>query len=184
MMRFLQSRLAAFAKDTRGYVNVEAVIVLPILLSLFGVGWVYFDAFRQQNVNQKANYAISDILSRQTDYIDEGFIDSTFSLFQTLTLSNGSDGALRVSLVEYDGEIGGWDIVWSQTRSASGTLDGEGPDALETRLPPVIDGDQLFVVETIDHYQPALQIGLNPFDITTFSFTRPRYAAKAAEAAG
>ncbi|SIS60343.1 hypothetical protein SAMN05421759_101710 [Roseivivax lentus] len=184
MKWFLQTRLAAFATDTRGYVNTEAVIVLPILLGLFGVGWVYFDAFRQQNVNQKANYAISDILSRQTDYIDAGFIDSTFRLFQTLTLSNGSDGALRVSLVEYDGETGNWDVVWSQTRSGGASLGTEGPDAFESRLPPVVDGDQLFVVETVDRYTPVLQVGLNGFDITTISFTRPRYAAKAAEAAG
>lgn len=180
MIRYFKTRLAAFASDTRGYINVEAIIVLPVLLALFGVGWVFFDAFRQQNVSQKANYAISDILSRQTDYIDDGFIDSTYNLFQTLTRTNASEGTLRVSLVEYDGAEDAWTIVWSQTRTGSGTLEATDPDALETRLPPVVDGDQLFVVETVDRYDPALQVGLNGFDITTFSFTRPRYAAKAA----
>ncbi|QFS82129.1 hypothetical protein FIU97_04995 [Roseivivax sp. THAF40] len=180
MMRFLKIRAAAFTADTRGHINAEAIIVLPVLLALFGVGWVFFDAFRQQNVSQKANYAISDILSRQTDYIDDGFIDSTYNLFQTLTKTDGPEGSLRVSLVEYDEAEGAWTIIWSRTRSGSGTLDGAGPDGLETRLPPVVDGDQLFVVETVDRYAPALQVGLDGFDITTFSFTRPRYAAKAA----
>ncbi len=176
MLRELfKKRLRAFAEDTNGYITVEAVIVLPALLWLFGVGWVYFDAFRQQSVNQKANYTIGDMISRETDPIDATYITSAASLLDELNKSSGTDSDLRVTVVEFDGQRNRWEVVWSQARGGQSGLTNGGIRDYEERLPAAIGGDQLILVETWDQHNPVLQVGLDSFEIHTYSFTRPRY---------
>ncbi|MBS0125306.1 TadE/TadG family type IV pilus assembly protein [Thetidibacter halocola] len=177
MTRSLTQWFRGFARETRGDITTEAIIVLPVLLWLFGVGWVYFDVFRQQSVNQKANYAISDMLSRQTDRIEAPFVDSTFSLFNVLTRSGATGGGLRLTMVSYDQDTDSWTEEWSHVRGNAGT--GDLSD-FSDRLPTVHDGDHLIVVESWDHYAPVFKVGLDAFDITTFSFTRPRYTPQVA----
>lgn len=179
-----RARLRAFARDTRGYVTVEAMIVLPALLWLFGVGWVYFDVFRQQSVNQKANYTIGDMLSRQTDPVDDSYIDSAFNLLKLLNKAAEPDSSMRVSVVQYRADGDSWRVQWSEARgggSALGTADLTG---YAERLPVVSDAAQLILVETWDAYVPVFQVGLGDFTIKTYSFTAPRYAPQLVWASG
>ncbi|MEN9060370.1 TadE/TadG family type IV pilus assembly protein [Ponticoccus litoralis] len=179
-----RARLRAFGKDTRGYVTVEAMIVLPALLWLFGVGWVYFDVFRQQSVNQKANYTIGDMLSRQTDPVDDSYIDSAFNLLKLLNKAAEPDSSMRVSVVQYRADGDNWRVQWSEARgggSALGTADLTG---YAERLPVVSDAAQLILVETWDEYAPVFQVGLGDFTIKTYSFTAPRYAPQLVWASG
>jgi len=80
MFNKLTRKLRGFRSDERGYVTVEAMILLPVILWIFAACWVYFDAFRQQSVNQKASYTIGDMLSRETNYITPAYIDGTHEL--------------------------------------------------------------------------------------------------------
>ena len=180
MLKLLKSRLTHFAKDTRGYVTLEAVIVMPVLLWLFGVGWVYFDVFRQQSVNQKANYVIGDMLSRQTDTLTSSYIDNSYKLLKVLTKARGVESDLRITVVEYDAKKAVWTRVWSETRTAPAKLTNPALREYTERLPIAADGDQLIIVETWDDYDPIFDVGLDTFEITTYSFTRPRYAPKVA----
>ena len=184
MISMLKRRLRRFGRDTDGYVTVEAMIVLPVLLWLFGVGWVYFDAMRQQSINQKTNYAIGDVLSRQTDAISESYVDGVHNLLNTLNKSNDTETGLRVSVIEWDERRRLWVVNWSQTRGVSApplaqnsTLTGAGDlrGGEADRLPTAADRDQLILVETWDTYDPVFEVGLRNFDITTYSFTRPRF---------
>ncbi|MDA7426094.1 TadE/TadG family type IV pilus assembly protein [Thalassococcus lentus] len=176
MLRELfKKRLRAFAEDTNGYITVEAVIVLPALLWLFGVGWVYFDAFRQQSVNQKANYTIGDMISRETDPISGPYISSAAKLLRELNKSSGTESDLRVTVVEYNGNSDEWEVVWSKRRGNQSVLNNGTLSEYSDRLPAGFGGDQLILVETWDEHNPVLQVGLNSFEIHTYSFTRPRY---------
>lgn len=180
MLNFMKKRLRLFANDTRGYVTLEAIIVLPVMLWLFGVGWVYFDVFRQQSVNQKTNYVISDMISRETNTLDSVYIDNAYNLLKVMTRDSGFESDLRVTVVQFDADQDRWTPVWSQMRSATGTQ--TAPDELDyaERLPVAVDGEQLIVVETWDDYDPIFDVGLNRFDIKTYSFTRPRYTPQVA----
>ncbi|CUH77875.1 TadE/TadG family type IV pilus assembly protein [Tropicibacter naphthalenivorans] len=172
----LTSRLRAFAKDTRGYVTVEAVIVMPALLWLFGVGWVYFDVFRQQAVNQKANYVIGDMISRETDPIDDTYIDNAFKLLNVMNKSQNGESVMRITVAEYNANNKKWSLEWSEARGGQAPMNNGDLNGMTERLPVAGNSEQLVLVETWDKYDPAFEVGLSEFDITTYSFTRPRYA--------
>ncbi|MCT4557029.1 MAG: hypothetical protein N4A61_03105 [Pelagimonas sp.] len=165
--------LRRFWQQTDGDITVESVIVLPILLWLFGAGWVYFDAFHQQGVNQKANYTIADMISRETDPLNGTYVTNTYNLLQLLGNSSGSETDLRVSVVSYDAETTTWSVVWSQARGGRSAL--TSASAISDRLPAAMNAEQLIVVETWEDHSPVLQVGLGDFEIKTYSFTRPRY---------
>ncbi|KMK66334.1 TadE/TadG family type IV pilus assembly protein [Puniceibacterium sp. IMCC21224] len=176
MLNQLKARLRRFSDDTDGYITVEAMIVLPVLLWLFGASWVYFDAFRQQGVNQKANYTIGDMISRETDPLDDEYIDNTRDLLYLLNKSQGNESDLRITIVRYDGGSDGYDVVWSEARGNYGPLDDADMRDYADRLPVMAHNDQVILVETWDDYHSAMQVGLDDFEIKTYSFTRPRFA--------
>ncbi len=165
-----------FARDCRGFVSVEAVIVFPALLFIFGVGWTYFDAFRQQAVSQKANYVIGDMISRETASITPAYITNSQALLRHLTRAQGAEIDLRVTVVNYNADQAGWRVVWSETRGVQPRLqDADLPDMAD-RLPPGIEGEELILVETWDVFDPVFNVGLDMFQIKSYSFTRPRHA--------
>ncbi len=172
---FLTS-LRAFREDQRGYVTIEAAIVLPALLWLFGVGWVYFDAFRQQSVNQKANYVIGDMISRETDPVDDPYIDNAFRLTNVLTRTFDGTSDLRITVVRYDARKNRWSLRWSEARGNMAAMTNGDVKDTAPHLPVASHLEELIIVETWEEYHPALQVGLNDFDIYSYSFTRPRYA--------
>lgn len=181
-MRFskLTSQFRKFSKDDSGAVTVEAIIVLPILLWLFGVGWVYFDAFRQQNVNQKANYVIADMISRETNELDATYITNAYNLLKLLDDSMNSSTDMRVSVVQYvnkENEPKKWDVKWSKSRGSVAAL-SEINNEMKAKLPDAMHTEQLIIVETWEDYSPVFRVGLNAFEIKTFSFTSPRYTAQ------
>jgi hypothetical protein len=174
MFSKLKSYLQDLHRDTSGVVNAEAVIVMPVLFWLFGVGWVYFDAFRQHSINQKANFVIGDMIARETQPLTSEYMDSAFQLLKLLDQSYGDEADLRISVVAYDGNNGRWNLNWSQARGAQSPL--RSVQAITDRLPAeAAHTDQLIIVETWEDYAPAFKVGLGAFEIKTYSFTRPRF---------
>lgn len=178
----LTKLLRDFRDDTRGYVTLEAMIIMPVLLWIFGAGWVYFDALRQQTVNQKANYTLSDMISRETDALTGDYLTNAHRLLTIMTKSQGNEAGLRVTLVQYDGA--NWQVAWSRSRGAPGTLNNGSMEEYEGRLPLAAAGEQLILLETWDSHNPVFDVGLSDFEIRSYSFTRPRYAPQIVLAAG
>ena len=174
----LKARIRQFGADTRGHVTLEAMIVLPVLLWIFGAGWVYFDAFRQQAVNQKANYVIGDMLSREIEPVDAAYITNARKLLRELTRSTGTDSDLRVTVVQYDADDAAWSGVWSERRGNQPKMNASRLQDYTDRLPTGGHGDQLIMVETWDLHRPVLSVGLSDFEIRSYSFTRPRFAPR------
>lgn len=181
MLSKFKTYARAFKRDETGNVSVEAMIVFPTLLVLFAASWIYFDVMRQQSINQKANYTIGDILSRETEIVDEAYIDNAQRLLFHLTRAEGDDVDLRVSVVQYttkgNSDNGDYELVWSKARGDWSPLQQSDMAFYEPRLPVLAPGDQTIVVQTRDKYRPLFQpVGLDTFDISTYSFTRPRFA--------
>lgn len=181
----IQKSVSRFFRDTKGDASLEAIIILPALLVIFAISWLYFDVMRQQAINQKANYTIGDIISRETEILDDDYIDNARNLLFHLAQAQGDDIDLRISVVQYDkngdGESygnGSYTLVWSSARGDWSALSQSDMTTYQPHLPILAVGDQTILVETRDWYQPIVQLANDGFDIETYSFTRPRFASQ------
>jgi len=174
--RLIRARLCHFAADTRGSVTVEAAIMLPLLVWAYCALFTFFDAYRQTSVNHKAAYTISDMVSRESTPIDDGFLDGSFEMLNFLTRSD-NERRMRVSVIRYDDDSGDHTVEWSQTRGTIAALDNDGITDWDAKLPSMVDEERLILVETWSDYSAPFHIvGLNNLTIETFVFTRPRFS--------
>lgn len=179
MISMITNRLRNFVRNTDGNTSVEAVIVFPALAVIFAASWVYFDVMRQQSISQKANYTIGDMISRETDALDDAYIDNARRLLFHLTKSNGADVDLRVTVIQYDEDDDSHSVIWAESRGDWAAENTEYMADHYDRLPLMADADQLILIETRDAYVPTFNVsGIGPFDIQTYSFTRPRFASQ------
>lgn len=171
----LAQRMAAFRDDTRGTVTVEALVMLPLLLWAFCALFTFFDAYRQTSISHKAAYTLSDMLSRETSPVTNDYLDSAQELLGFLTRSD-TERRMRVSVVRFDLDQNEHFIEWSQTRGAIGALDNATIGSWDARLPVMVDEERIILVETWTDYNAPFNVGLNGQTISTFVFTRPRFA--------
>ncbi|MGR3271037.1 hypothetical protein DU478_10785 [Thalassococcus profundi] len=177
MLNKITSRLRRFGRDTDGYVTTEAMIVLPALLWLFAACWVYFDLSRESSVNQKANYTIGDMISRETDPITPEYIDNTYKLLMAMNESDAVSTDMRITVVKFNAKNGNYQVVWSEARGNPEPLANNMMRHYEDRLPIMANNDQVVIVETWDDYWADFRgVGMDFFEIRTYSFTRPRFA--------
>lgn len=175
----IQKSVSRFIRDTKGDASLEAIIILPALIVIFAISWLYFDVMRQQAINQKANYTIGDIISRETEILDDTYIDNARNLLFHLAQAQGDDVDMRISVVQFDGKgSGSYDLVWSTARGDWSALTQADMTVYAPRLPILAAGDQTILVESRDWYQPLVHLANDGFDITTYSFTRPRFASQ------
>ncbi|WP_300037422.1 TadE/TadG family type IV pilus assembly protein [uncultured Roseobacter sp.] len=174
-VRTLSAFLRRFRRAEDGNVAIEAMIILPLVFWAYLGMFSIFDAYRQYTNNQKATYTISDMISRQATPLDAGFLDGARDLFDELTRAVG-DSHMRVSVVQYNGNAGDYEIVWSQVRGDFFPLTTTNVADWDERLPVMPHNDQIIVVETSTEFDPLFDLGLANRDINNFVFTRPRYA--------
>lgn len=203
-MRMILTHIKNFAKDTKGVVAVEVVVILPLLLWAVAAMAIYFDVFRTKSAAEKASYTIGDMLSRETNAITPEYIDNTRLLFEAISRtqvhsdpeSGGSTGtptidpetglavpateqgtSLRISVITWNEDESEYELEWSEIRGADFVaLQASDLTLLEGDLPQMADQDTVILVETSMDYSPVLNVGLGERDINTFTFTRPRYA--------
>ena len=165
-----------FKREEKGSVAIETVILVPILFWVFLTTFSIFQAYRHHAISQKAGYTIGDMISRQTEPLDQAFLVGSRRLRQFLTLSEFNDTSLRVSEISYDEDNNRYEKDWSQVQG-SGRLPftDQQVESLGDRLPVMKDNEQIILVETWIDYDPPFDIGLARHDIVNFVFTRPRY---------
>lgn len=176
MFSAIARHLRAFRDDTRGNLTLEAAILMPVLFWAFGATFVFFDAFRQNGINQKAAYTIGDMLSRETNVITPDYLDSTRNLLELLTGLDRADLSVRVSMVRYDADDDVHELRWSQTRGGVMPLENSDITDWDTVLPVMVDEEQIIVVETFADWEPVFNIGFGETRFDSFVFTRPRFA--------
>ncbi|NIZ63102.1 hypothetical protein DL239_19235 [Sedimentitalea sp. CY04] len=176
MKRFVKPILKAFRRDTDGSVSIETAFYLPALLLVFAAIYTYFDAFKQESANLKAAYTISDLISRETNAVNNDYIDSMHALTEVL-IRAGSTISLRISVIRWDEADNRYYVDWSVNR---GTQMLSWTDAtiseVESRLPTMPDQERVILVETQNAVDAAFKIGLPDMNIYNFVFTRPRFA--------
>ena len=194
MTHAIFARLQRFLRDTRGNVTIETVIWVPLLLTIIAATFSLHDAFRYKALNTKAAYTISDALSRETDPIDDAYLDGMVDVLEFLTRSEGPY-SLRVSLIKWhnpgsedswgnttpaDPASGAYQLDWSQTRGDFDALTLADLTEIQDGLPTMLHNERVILVETRTEYVPPFDIaGLSGEEMFyTYGFTRPRFAPK------
>jgi Flp pilus assembly protein TadG len=177
MLKRIKSIVRRFRRKEEGTVVVETVIMFPTLFATVLATFVFFDAFRNQSINLKAAYTISDALSRETDPITNDFMINSWRMHRFLTNAEALT-KLRVTLIQYDADEDDYSVVWSQNKGGAGNLNNSGLSAMVTNeeVPVMPDGETLILVQTWVNYEPNFSIGIGGFTFENTVFTRPRSA--------
>lgn len=179
MLNSILTRFKAFAQDEQGNVAIETVLFVPLMLTILAATFSFHDAFRYKSLNVKAAYTISDAISRETDPIDNEYLDGMVELLEYLTRSEGPY-SLRVTLVRYNAKKSKYVSEWSKTRGDFDRLRTWQLRSMEERLPTLLHNERVILVETATDYVPPFEVpGLNEEGLFyNYGFTRPRFAPK------
>lgn len=170
-----------FARADQGSTAIEAILVAPALIVLIMFCYTYFAAFEAKSAANKANYTVSDYLSRQTDAVDVDFLDGLAELYRFLT--NEGDIDMRTSAVQYvagdsESDPGSYEIVWSHGYGGFNAYTDNDIGAIEDRLPLLADGEEVLLVQTSRPWTPYYRVGLASLDFYDVVTTKPRFASQ------
>jgi len=164
-----------FARSEKGSASIEGIIMIPLMFVCMITFMTLIDYTRQNSLNQKAAYTVSEMVSRETLPIDPAYMTGTHKLLDTLT--RGSDNStVRVSVLRYDAKNDIFKMDWSKTSGYAEELSNQAVRNWTDRLPIMVHNERVIVVETAVQYRPPFQIGLGNQMMENFVFTRPRYA--------
>jgi len=183
LLRAARHSIDRFRRDEEASLSVEAVMVLPILLWAFLATYTFFDVYRAKNLALKANYAISDLLSRETMTIDMNYLLGAEKVFKYLTQSDDT-AWVRVTEVYCNDNCAdpSRDLKrdWSKATDNLPTFnDDDVMDHLEPIIPLIATGERVIIVETGVGYEPPFSQGLTGIGSRNFVdivMTRPRFA--------
>ena len=178
-MKRLRTHLRRFRRSERGTFSVETVLIVPLLLFCFAGLFTFFDAFRMQNVNVRASYTVSDLISREDNLLTTDYVTGMNQLLSLLTQSKHPT-IIRVTAVTYDEDADELSVVWSAVDGGTegiilplvdGTL-----DEIEDQIPIMAHGAFNIVVESWAAFEPVMTWGLGAFYFENTVVTRPRFA--------
>ncbi len=173
----LKSRARSFWADTSGTVTLEFALAMPILFWTFMASYVFFDGYRQSAVNLKAAYTISDLISRETEEINDDYIDSMVTIMEMMTRTP-SDVDVRISVIRWDEDDDRYYLDWSENRGFPNELTNNNIGDIEAQLPNMPDNERVILVETRNTFVPLFNVGLDDIFLDNFVFTRPRFVSQ------
>ena len=182
-MNFLKRTLYKFGFEQTGSLSVEAVFAFPMLAWAATATYTFFDAYKAQNASYRANYTISDMLSRETVDINIDYLNGLLKVFRYMTYGHEDGSWIRVSVVKCNSNCADQntrDLEFEWSKGASGARDLEEIDFLHygDLIPLMPTGDQLILVETSIDYKPPFANSLVSFPerkLVSHVVTRPRF---------
>lgn len=178
-----RGRLGRFRSEEDASLSVEAVLVIPILLWAFLATYTFFDVYRAKALALKANYAISDLLSRENNDIDMNYLLGAEKVFKYLTQADDTSW-VRVTTVYCNDDCADPNRElkrdWSKATDGLSTFsDQDIMDHLEPIIPLIASGERVIIVETGVHYTPPFSAnltGIGERDFVDIVMTRPRFS--------
>lgn len=167
-----------------GSAALETLLMAPLMMWAFVATLAFFDAYRTEAVSEKAALTIADMISRETDYINDGYLDGAYGLLKFLSLHDPTPGLRITSMRFHDKDEtetnqspDHYHVVWSKTRGTTrDPLTRADLDKLMDRLPALADGDRLLLVETWTNFKPRYNVGLEDTEMSSYIFISPRLA--------
>jgi hypothetical protein len=173
----IRRRIRQFLGDTGASMSIEAAIMAPTLIFALFLMFTIFDIFRYDATNSKAAFTIGDLLSRETDPVDQEFVDGMKDIFDYMTNTDAATW-LRVSVVRYDGDDEELKLVWSHGNTGTPALTDETFSTITDSIPDMAEEDTVIVVETYMPYQMPFRVGLRGFAFKNTVITRPRFSSQ------
>lgn len=180
----LRRLLGRFLHRSDGIVLHEFIIALPVFVfATLGV-YSYWDAYRSLNTAEKAAYAISDLITRETRTVSEAYVTGLHDVMEYM-MGNDMPVQMRITSITYSGVRSRYEVIWSRSPYAElPQLTTTSLQALVPNLPVVSDGDSLILVEARVQFTPSvaqapafnMYVGETEFDL--FIPTRPRFLSK------
>ena len=168
--------LRRFLRSERGSFTVEAVVVFPLLVWAYTAMFVFWDAYKTQNVNLKATYTIADMISREQEFICDGYINGARGIYAFLTPGDANH-RLRITSVRQvrnaSDEVE-WEF-WSY--ATAGMLPYTDLSQFQSIMPVMADFDSLVIVSTATDWTPIFNVGLPAMTLSETVVTSPRFSA-------
>ena len=177
LKQYIKIRIQEFIEDSRASVTLEALLMFPLLIWAYVSTFVFFDAFRTKNANMKAAYTISDMLSRQTNPVNQAYLDGLNEVYDFLA-SSPHPTWIRVSVVTWDEDDVQFEVEWSESTKSQTAWTTESLDEIVPRIPAMSHADTVIIVETHMTYEPMFRLGLRTLDFDNFVVTSPRFAPR------
>lgn len=171
----IKTALTGFRRDDAGSVSVEFIIMMPLLFWAFMAAHVFFEGYKLSTTNLKAAYTISDVLSRETNVVDDEYIDTLVELTKFLTRPD-NEIDIRVTLVRWDEDDNRYYVDWSENRGFDYAISNETIFNFTNSLPVLYDGDRVIMMETRGLYRPDFKVGIGEQELYNIVVTRPRFA--------
>lgn len=181
MLSPLRRQIRRFAREESGLIMTEFLILIPLLLWAFMALVVYWDAFRTINSAQKASYAVSDLVSRQSE-LSQSFINGMDKVVVGI-LGAPNVVSMRITSLQWDGKNNRYNIIFSRSpHNMVPGLTATEVMAFHDRIPTMAHGDTTVLVETWTNYTPPfghaanlIPIGVDKQIFESFILTRPRF---------
>jgi len=172
-----------FRRDEDASQSVEAVLVIPLLLWAFLASYTFFDVYRAKSLALKANYAISDLISRETGEMNMTYLLGAEQVFEYLT-QESPDPWVRVTEVYCEANCADPNrtlkVDWSKATDSLPTFtDADVMNNLDPIIPLLAQDERVVIVETSIDYEPPFSQNLTGIGERTFVdivMTRPRFA--------
>lgn len=182
-MKFFMSHAKRFARDDRGAILLETIIMLPLLMwALFAMA-AYWDIYRTINRQQKAAYAVADVIARQRT-ITPAYVDAMDDVVSYM-LDDGQAVGLRLTSVGWSAANNRFEVKWS--RSPNNAMPAMTTTMLQgyaNKIPAMTASSTVVVLETQLDYVPNITVpltatlGVDAQTLTQFIVTRPRFSDK------
>lgn len=183
IVKFFRKTIS-FRKDQRGSVSVEAVFAFPMLLWAATALYTFFDIYKAQNATFRANYTISDMLSREKEAIDVNYLNGIYKVYRYMTRADPDNSWIRVSQIQCKNECDDLafrelEMEWSKSVNGARSMTNDDFTFYNEHIPLLAQSDRLILVETSMLYQPPFSNALVSFparNLVSQVVTRPRFS--------
>lgn len=177
-MKTLRNAMRSFARDEKGNLLAELVLVLPFFLWSYLALFVYWDAYRSMNTVQKATYTVSDMISREMVPVSATYLNGLRNVMDYM-LDADQDVRMRVTSVTWNALASRFEVQWSYSPNNAMTPHTNATLlAHANRIPNMSDGDTVVIVETEVDYIPSFNVGVGDQTFEQFIVTRPRFVPR------
>jgi hypothetical protein len=167
--------LRRFLRSERGSFTVETVVIFPLLVWAYTAMFVFWDAFKTQNVNLKATYTIADMISREQEQICDDYMLGARSIYAFLSpgRENHQIRVTNVRQIRDSDDNVAWEF-WSY--ATPGLQPYTEYDQFESIVPIMADFDSILIVTTATDWTPIFNAGLPAMTLSETVVTSPRFS--------
>ena len=147
--------LRPIRRNEEGSLSIETLLMAPLLGFMMVGMFVYFQIFRQDSLLAKSSYAVTDVISREVDPVNQAYVDNMYALLKSVS-NVQSTISMRVGLVKYNLAADKMQLQWQSVPNGSGVIGFTQAeiDQMRPKIPTMDDQDSVIIVETNMPYTP------------------------------